>query len=203
MSVEADQIIKIYRRHAHTWASRRGTELSEQKWLDRFIELLPDTSLVLDLGCGSGEPIGRYLLENDSILTGVDASPELIEIAQDRVPNANWIVSDMRTLQLDAKFHGIIAWNSFFHLTPNDQRKMFPIFEQHAAAGAALMFTSGPDHGEVIGEFEGEPLYHSSLSPDEYAALLDRHGFDLIDHFLEDPDCNLQTVWLAQFRRSK
>ncbi|MFL5257709.1 MAG: hypothetical protein ACJ8AI_33490 [Rhodopila sp.] len=32
-------------------------------WLSRFRSLLPPRAAVLDLGCGSGEPIGRYLVE--------------------------------------------------------------------------------------------------------------------------------------------
>ncbi|MFG5384468.1 hypothetical protein [Yoonia sp. R2-816] len=51
-----------------------------------------------------------------------------------------------------------------------------------------------------MGEFEGEALYHSSLDPSEYQELLDQHGFELMDHIIEDQNCNEQTVWLAQLR---
>jgi hypothetical protein len=77
---------------------------------------------------------------------------------------------------------------------------MFPIFAAHAASGAALMFTSGPAHGEAIGTFEGEPLYHASLAPDEYVALLSANGFDVIEHVVEDQACGGHTVWLAKAR---
>ena len=36
---------------------------------------------------------------------------------------------------------------------------MFAIFKRYAASGAALMFTSGPSAGEVVGSYRGEPLY--------------------------------------------
>ena len=61
------------------------------------------------------------------------------------------------------------------------------------------MFTSGPSHGEAIGELEGEALYHSSLDPEEYRALLNQNGFQVLEHVVEDPDCGLATIWLAQF----
>jgi hypothetical protein len=35
---------------------------------------------------------------------------------------------------------------------------MFPVFRIHAAPGAALLFSSGPRHGEAIGSYGGEPL---------------------------------------------
>jgi hypothetical protein len=107
----------------------------------------------------------------------------------------------MRTLSIDAMFHGLLAWNSFFHLTPADQRQMFPIFRRHAAEGAALMFTSGPAFGEAIGSLEGEPLYHASLNGEEYRQLLDDNGFAVLDHMIEDPDCGRLTVWIARLPR--
>ena len=60
------------------------------------------------------------------------------------------------------------------------------------------MFTSGPAHGEAIGSFAGEPLYHASLDPSEYRSLLDRNGFDVVSQVAEDPACGGHTVWLAQ-----
>ena len=71
----------------------------------------------------------------------------------------------MRKLALPRKFSGILEWDSFFHLCDGDQRQMFPVFRQHAAPKAALMFTSGPAHGEAIGSFGGEPLYHARPRP--------------------------------------
>lgn len=200
MTKEAERIIGLYRRHANAWADRRSGRPVERKWLDRFRALLPENPSVLDMGCGSGEPVGLYLADNGCAMTGIDASPELVTIARGRVPNGTWMVADMRTLALPQKFGGIIAWNSLFHLTPGDQRMMFGVFRRHAAAGAPLMFTSGPGEGEAIGTFEGEPLYHASLASEEYRALLDANDFDVVDHVIEDPDCGGQTVWLAQFR---
>ena len=108
----------------------------------------------------------------------------------------------MRKLALQRRFGGIIAWDSFFHLTHDDQRNMFPVFAAHAAPGAPLMFTSGPSHGEAIGELRGEALYHASLDPDEYRALLAANDFDVVDQKSSDPDCGGHTIWLAH-RTSK
>jgi hypothetical protein len=33
----------------------------------------------------------------------------------------------MRSLTLGRRFGGILAWDSFFHLRQDDQRRMFPI----------------------------------------------------------------------------
>lgn len=49
-----------------------------------------------------------------------------------------------------------------------------------------------------MGQFEGEPLFHASLAPDEYRALLSVHGFAVIKMVMEDPECAGHTVWLAK-----
>lgn len=198
MGSDADKIIDLYRRHAGRWAEMRGQRFLEKHWLDKFIGYLPAAPSILDLGCGSGAPIGQHLLESGCDVTGIDASPELIAIAQEHVSAGNWIVSDMRGLQLKTTFHGILAWYSLFHLTPDDQRQLFPVFTRHAKEGALLMFTSGPSAGVAIGEFEGEPLYHASLDADEYWSLLDQNGFQTIEHVIEGPDASPRSIWIAR-----
>ncbi len=158
---------------------------------------------MLDLGCGTGDPVARALLASGFRVTGVDAAPAMVALAQERFPaarhpGAEWRVGDMRALALGRRFNGVLAWHSFFYLTPADQRAMFPVFAAHAAPGAALMFTSGPDAGEVLGEWEGEPLYHGSLAPAEYEALLAAHGFGLVARVLGDPACGGSSVWLSR-----
>ena len=198
----ADRIIDIYQRHADQWSRDRGEYLLEKTWLDSFLALLPADPAVLDIGCGTGVPIARYLIERRCQVTGADVSSAMITKCAARFPEQTWHVADMRTLALDRSFNGITAWDSFFHLTQDDQRQMFPIFQRHAAAGAALMFTNGPSAGEVVGSYLGEPLYHSSLDNDEYRGLLHDNGFDVVTHVVEDPTCGDRTIWLASLKRS-
>lgn len=200
MTHEAERIVGLYRRHARAWAEDRGTTLIEGAWLDRFLALLPAGAPVLDIGCGSAEPIGRYLIEKGHPVTGADSSPELIGICGGRFPRGDWRVADMRTLSLGRAFDGLLAWDSFFHLCHPDQRRTFPVFREHAAPRAALMFTSGPAHGVAMGTYRGEPLYHASLDGAEYRALLDANGFDVVSHAVEDPACGHHTIWLARLR---
>ena len=197
----ADRVVGIYQRHAHDWSYDRADLLHEKEWLERFLTLLPDDSSVLDIGCGTGVPIARHLIERGCLVTGVDASRAMITLCAQRFPEHHWSVADMRTLALDRPFNGILAWDSFFHLTQADQRRMFPVFARHAAPGAALMFTSGPAAGEQLGSYRGEPLYHASLDGGEYRNLLHDNGFDVVTHVAEDPSCGEHSIWLAKRRR--
>jgi SAM-dependent methyltransferase len=194
---ESQRVVGLYQRHAQAWAKDRENGLFEKSWLDRFLAHAAPGP-VLDIGCGSGEPIARYLVASGRAVTGADSSSAMIAMCRSRLPRQEWIVADMRELSLDREFAGLIAWDSFFHLKPDDQRRMFPIFRRHAASGAALMFTSGPREGTAMGVYGGEPLYHASLAPEEYRGLLGDGGFRVIAHVAEDPACGGRTVWLAQ-----
>jgi hypothetical protein len=131
----------------------------------------------------------------------VDSSPTLIALCRNRLPDEEWIVADMRGLSLARSFDGILAWDSFFHLNYDHQRAMFAVFAAHAAPDAILMFNTGPTHGEAIGSYRGDPLFHASLDADEYRRVLVQNTFDVLDHAVEDHSAGGRTVWVARAAR--
>jgi SAM-dependent methyltransferase len=194
----ANTIIGHYEKHATSWDRlRQGSGWNDKIWHDRFVDGLKEGASVLDLGCGSGRPIAQHMIDRGLRVTGVDSSPAMIALCRSRLPGHEWLVADMRQLVLGRRFDGILAWDSFFHLDHTAQRQMFAVFNAHASA-AALMFNAGPGHGEAIGEFEGDPLYHASLAPSEYEALFGRFGFEVILHKANDPAAGGRTAWLCR-----
>lgn len=195
-----DRVVDLYERHARDFDRDRGRTLYEKEWLDRFLAYVAPGGTVLDVGCGMAEPIARYLIDAGARIVGIDSSASLIAMCRARFPEHEWRVADMRDLALGRRFDGIVAWDSFFHLHAGDQRATVARFAAHARPGAPLLFTSGPDGGEAIGEYCGEPLYHASLEPEAYEALLAENGCHVRAHVAEDPGCGGHTVWLATCR---
>ncbi len=199
MNKLADNIVNHYERHAQAWdADRRSGDWNDKACHDQFIQSLPSKASVLDLGCGGGSPVAENLVAQGIRVTGVDSSPTLIKLCRSRLSDQEWIVGDMRTISLGRTFDGILAWDSFFHLQPNDQRAMFEVFAAHAKPKTMLMFNTGPADGEAIGNYRGDPLYHASLGAEEYRALLQQHNFDVVQHSVEDATAGGRTIWLTQ-----
>ena len=200
-SVTAKQqdVSAAYDRIAQWFDSTRTRALIEQPYLDALARALRPGASILDLGCGSGEPILRFLVEQGFAVTGVDASAAMIGIARPRFPGARLLVGDMRNVSFDQTFDAVIAWHSLFHLPHADQRTMFARCAHLLNPHGILMFTSGSAHGETWSDNGGEMLYHASLDTDEYRALLARHGFDVLRHVPEDAACGGATVWVAQY----
>ncbi|MGI3167880.1 class I SAM-dependent DNA methyltransferase [Pseudooceanicola sp. C21-150M6] len=194
----ADRIRHIYHTHAAAWPRRRRQDLMERPWLDRFLAALPDRRHVLDLGCADGRPMAGYLIEQGCRITGVDVAPAMVARAQQTFPDQDWHVGDMRDWSGGSGYDGLLGWHSFFHLPPEDQPRMIARFAALTGPGGVVMFTSGTKRGEAYGEFEGERLYHGSLDRAEYSDQLTAHGFEVLAHQVEDPDCGGATVWLAR-----
>jgi len=201
MSDLARRIIDHYEHHALAWDLDRGSNAwNDACWHERFRKALPEQATVLDLGCGSGRPVASHFASAGFRLTGIDAAPTMIALCRRRLPAHEWIVADMRTLALGRRFQGILAFDSYFHLHYDDQRRMFDVFAAHASPRALLMFNTGPGHGEAIGSYRGDPLYHASLAASEYESLIAAAGFDLVAHATNDAEAGGRTVWLARSR---
>ncbi|HEX8585254.1 MAG TPA: class I SAM-dependent methyltransferase [Allosphingosinicella sp.] len=193
-----EQIVGLYEENAAAFDRMRGRDLFERPWLDRFAAALPPGGTILDIGCGMGEPIAAYLIGLGFRVTGYDSAPSMIALCRERFPAGEWIVGDMRALDLGRTYDGLLAWHSSFHLSHDDQRRLFPSFAAHTKPGGHLMFTSGDEEGVRIGEWMNEPLYHASLAPEKYRELLGTNGFEAIHHDPRDPECGDATVWLAR-----
>ncbi|MEQ8404768.1 MAG: class I SAM-dependent methyltransferase [Oceanicaulis sp.] len=190
----------IYARQASRFDADRSRRLHERAWLDRFTHGLRRGASILDLGCGGGEPIAAHLIDSGYAVTGVDACEALIALARRRRPGADWRVADMRALDLAGRFDGVLGWNSVFHLTRDEQRALLPRLCALVNPGGRLMITVGPKDGEVAGHVGEERVYHASLAPAEYAAILNHAGLHVIDFVAEDPECASQSVLLAARR---
>lgn len=199
MTDAAEGIIAHYERHALSWDSdRRAGNWNDKPCVERFLSLLPRGATVLDLGCGGGSPVALHMVAEGFRVTGVDSSSTLISLCRTRMPDQEWIVGDMRCLALGRRFDAMLAWDSFFHLRPEDQETMFEVFAAHAAPAAVVMFNAGFGRGVAMGTYRGDPLYHASLDASEYQTLLAEYGFEVIEHSIDDPATGGRIFWSAR-----
>ena len=77
----------------HWQAGRSVTGYVEHvsPYVDRILEGLPEGARVLDLGCGTGEPVAKYIFERGFAVTGVDESEQMLKFARQTVPEAELI----------------------------------------------------------------------------------------------------------------
>lgn len=187
-----------YDRVARAWDATRAGQFPEKAWITRILAALPARAAILDVGCGAGRPIAAAFLAAGHRVTGLDLSPQMLTLARQTLPQGDWIEGDMRALALKRTFDAVIAWDSFFHLSAEDQRQTLPRLAAHLRPNGWLLFTTGPKASEVWGAVAGEPVWHASLDPAEYAALLTAQGLTCTAFRPEDPETAGHSVWLAQ-----
>ncbi len=193
-----EKVYECYDKIVDWFDDARTKTLMEFEYLNLIVNSIPAGSSVLDLGCGAGEPIAQFFIDKGFKVTGIDGSKKMIELCKKRFPNEQWIVSDMRDINLNQQFEIVLAWHSFFHLDHDSQRKMFKIFSEHTKLDGVLAFTSGEKEDEIWSDNGGQQLYHASLSTNEYKKLLDENSFKVLIHKIRDPKCGEATVWLAK-----
>jgi 2-polyprenyl-3-methyl-5-hydroxy-6-metoxy-1,4-benzoquinol methylase len=86
------------------------------RYLDDLLRPLEAGAAVLDVGCGSGRPVAKHLVERGFRVTGLDISHQLLELARRDVPAATFLLGAMRKLELLPRFQAIVAWDSVFHV---------------------------------------------------------------------------------------
>ncbi|WP_115712368.1 methyltransferase domain-containing protein [Legionella sainthelensi] len=194
-----DKVYLVYDEIIDWFDSHRNKKLDMEKfYLDLLQNHIPPEGKVLDVGCGTGEPIAQFLIKKGYKVTGIDASKKMIHLCKQRFPNGKWLLADMRTLNLQDKYHAVIAWHSFFHLPHDDQRMVLKSLSSLVEQDGLLLFTSGPEYGEVWSDNGGHDLYHASLSAEEYTQILLDCHFKVLIHKVRDPECGEATVWVAQ-----
>ena len=193
-----DLIADFYERHSAKFDADRRKSFTERAWLGRFLLPLPKGGRILDLGCGAGDPISRYLIDNGFLVSGVDISAKMIGLCRTRFPRHRWINADMRRVAMDGHYDGVLAWDSLFHLRGEEQAAMIERIGTWLAPGGRALFNTGPAKGNSIGNNYGEALYHASLDPSEYRAALARAELIEVDFKPEDAAAGGRSIWFVR-----
>ena len=97
---KSEIVRKGYTKIAKKYHSKRGL-YQNKGLLMKFKKYLQKNSTVLDLGCGAGVPISKFLVDNGYKVTGIDFADGMIKLAKKNVPKAKFIKMDMTNLNFN------------------------------------------------------------------------------------------------------
>ena len=167
--------------------AKARTGFRERIYVDRFIALAVPGAHILDLGCGTGVPIARYLIDRGFRVTGVDISHAMLALARGHCPEAELVLGDMTGLALEGSFGGIIAWDSVFHVPRARHEGLFGEMSRLLVPGAPLLLSVGGSEGDFTAPMLGAELSYSGHAPAESRRLLESSGFDVLAAETDDP----------------
>lgn len=155
----------------------------ERPFLDRLLELLPESPRILDLGCGPARE-AQYLIDRGARYTGVDASPMMIAAARRHTPQATFMQMDMRILDLPLNaFDAVIALDSLIHFPKNETLGILKNVCRSLTDKGALMLAVESGQGEHVEPFGlgiDRTVMVSLYTPKEMEELLHALGFELV-----------------------
>lgn len=95
-----------------------------QRWYDFSLRHFPqDTQKIMELACGTGILSERFSQAGYEV-TGVDLSPEMLELAKERLPEGDFQQGDMRKLTLLDEFDAVTCYSdSLCYLADMDEVK--------------------------------------------------------------------------------
>lgn len=110
---------------------------------------------VLDVACGTGVLISDYLSRQVASVTGVDISPEMVKIAQQKYPqeNVNILCGDIETIQLPGTFECIMVYNAFPHF-PNPEN-LIKVLAGMLSPGGTLTIAHGMSRAKIDAHHQG------------------------------------------------
>jgi SAM-dependent methyltransferase len=181
------------------WSARVEGD-PRDRFLEEFIERMPDSACVLDLGCGAGTPSTKRLAETFRV-TGADISPAQIALARRNVPEATFILGDLLDLDLpDASFDGVTAFYSISHIPREDHLRLFGMVRQWLRPGGVFLASLGvgkiPDW---TGDWLGVPMFFSSHNAATNLRLLAESGLEVIraqEVSMREPEGDVTFLWV-------
>jgi cyclopropane fatty-acyl-phospholipid synthase-like methyltransferase len=186
--IVADGYDNIAEQHEE-WAGKVRIE-ERAKYTSILLDKLPEGADVLELGCGSGTPTTQQLAEKFSV-TGVDISAKQVELAQQRVPAAKFIHSDMTQLDLAvASFDAVAAFYSVIHVPRHEQAELFRKISSWLRPGGLLVTTMGANSIEAYysENFLGQPMYWSHFDSETNRRIIQQARFSIISAIEETAD---------------
>ncbi len=172
---------------------------------------------ILDVGCGTGT-LTEKIAEAGAIVTGIDASPEMIAKAKQSYNNIEFFVKDATNFSFDKKFDAVFS-NATFHWIKEQQSLLQCIYDVLKSNGR-LIYEMGAKHNiesihkavkQVLIEegFEAntniEVNYFSSAA--EQATMLEKVGFTVVNILQFDRPTELigedgMKNWIIQFAQA-
>ena len=176
---------------AAQWAAARATFFGrERDYLDAVLSTAPAGATILDLGCGTGRPMGEHIVAQGRRVLGVDQSEALLDIARGNLPTEHWVLSTMQAFEPDRPFHGALLWDSLFHVPRHEHGSILRKVVSALPSGARLMLTvGGSAHPAFTDTMFGQTFSYDSNTPEESRQILARLGCRIvIGEFMNLPD---------------
>ncbi len=168
-------IVAFFDRCAPTWDAEMIKNDAVIETILNNAEVVPGQD-ILDVACGTGVMFPYYLNRRAASVTGIDISPEMAKIAEEKFRDQETvrvICGDVEETTFDRKFDTIVVYNAFPHF-PNPQR-LIATLAGLLKDGGRLTIAHGASRESIDNHHKGSASKVSNglMSADSLKALFD------------------------------
>lgn len=168
--MEQSDVIRFFDRCAGSWdAEMIRNEDAIRKILDNA-GVKPGID-VLDIACGTGVLFPDYLGRGVKTVTGIDISPEMARIAQEKFPGIRVVCGDAEAYPFAQRFDVVMVYNAFPHFP--DPARAICRFAEYVRPGGRLSIAHGMSREKLARHHAGSARLVSVELPeaDELAGM--------------------------------
>jgi cyclopropane fatty-acyl-phospholipid synthase-like methyltransferase len=149
-------------------------------WIQRLLSELSPASLVVDLGCGPGEPATRMLAEHHRVL-GVDASIVQLRLAQPAVPSAQFVQADLTRFALrPGSVDAVASFYALGHIPSHDHTRLLSAIADWLRPGGLLLTSAPLTRGDSRDDdWLGVPMFFGGIGESATRQAIDTAGLIL------------------------
>lgn len=169
-----------YNEHAGEYYENT-VDLDMTEILEQFMELLPESSAVLDLGCGSGRD-SLYFIEKGYDVTSIDGAGELCELAQIHIGH-DVLCMNYEDMDFKEVFDGVWACASLVHIPRDNMDSILDKITKSLKPDGVLYMSF--KYGEYSGTQKG--IHYTEYKPRIMRELIGNHkDLEIIEIFRTD-----------------
>lgn len=202
-----EKTIEAYDKMADDYRTRNSNPFYTEEY-DAFSKFFGEKKKILEIGCGIGRD-AEELKKRGFTYTGIDASWRMLAFARERIPMSDFRRMDFYAMDFpDGSFDGFWASAAFLHAPKNEVNKALletkRILVPHGVGFISMKEKTTMDEGAIHEEKAGGiDRYFSFYTEEEFRAILEESGFEILDAHKKEENDPAHTVWLCFFVKKK
>jgi SAM-dependent methyltransferase len=187
------ETVNIYNQYVDNYINKFMNFDLYNDTFDFFLDLLPQNSSILELGCGPGNVIKYFLAQREDLqITGVDLAPEMIKKAKLINPKAKFKILDIREAdKIACQFNAIIGAFCLPYLSFDDLTNFFSHIKNLTVNDGFLYLSCMEGKPEQSGfektSFtEASEMYIYYHQRDNLEKLLAVNGYKIVKYYTKD-----------------
>ena len=172
----SDRVRESYDLVAAKYAEARD-QTSSIPYLEQLSQNLAANSLILDLGCGAGLPVDRWLVDRGHRVIGLDVSGSMLDLARSNVPDATYQLGDIGELKAEQfSVDAVVSFFALIHVDRIHHRRVIETIRTYLGLSGLLLMTTGRSAWEGKEDFLGAEMTWSHFDRATYRQLIEESG---------------------------